>query len=128
MPIELPPQENTPAALIGRDTEYAYVRLFNGKDIDGLKDGGKDVITNNPKFPFIQVKSSWPEALRFLSKSVEFKKFIPICIGEPGTLEEVTASIIKYGGWIAKDEFDREKKLINISKVRDYIRKLKEGK
>ena len=76
------------------------------------------------------------EALKFLARSLQFAqqgngqegKFIPVCIGEPGTLPEIVASIKQYGGWVAKDIPKRDDMLAKIAKAREVIGQAAKGK
>lgn len=120
---------------IGEDTERAYASIFGKERIGGVGDGGKDVLTGDEEFPFIQVKSSWHDVLDFLAHSLRFagqnggqsKTFIPVCVGDPGTREEVMKSIRTHGGWIGKEIPNREKLLTNIQKARDIIEQASKG-
>lgn len=104
----------------GDDVEQAYAEIFNTKPVGGFHDNGKDVLTGDKEVPFLQIKSSLIGARSFLKESLKRKKFIPIAIGEPGAKDEMIETIKKYGGWVAKDEPNREKILNSIKEVRTY--------
>ncbi len=102
----------------GDDVEQAYAEVFGTKVIGGFNDKGKDIETGDKEIPFLQIKSSVEGAKSFLAESLKRKKFIPIAIGEPGTKEEMLATIKEYGGWIGKDEPDRKKILEGIAQIK----------
>ena len=107
------------AELQGDDVEQAYAEIFGTKVTGGFHDHGKDVLTGDKEIPFLQIKSSPRGAISFLAESVKRKNFIPIAIGEPGTKEEIIESVKKYGGWVGKDEPNRQKILEGIAKARE---------
>ncbi len=104
---------------IGRDAEEVYAKVFGGKIVGGVRDGGKDVSTNDPEIPIVQVKSSIDGAKVSVKKSVEFKRFIPIVVGEPGSREEMIESLKKFGAWIGYNIPDRDFYLTAIAKARN---------
>lgn len=114
---------------IGNDFEQAYAEVFHTNVEGGFRDGGKDIKTGIDDIPYIQVKASWDGAMHFLSKGLKFASdktrgryvYIPICVGEPGTKEEIIESIKEYGGWIGKDVPQREENLLKLQKARDHI-------
>ena len=107
---------------IGRDIEEVYAKLFGaGKPVGGLRDGGKDIPTGLKDMPFVQTKGSIQEAYKFSEKSKEFGRFIPICVGEPGTKEEVVESLRSYGAWFEKDIPHRQELLQEYRKRRAEI-------
>ncbi len=120
----------------GNDLESAYSEVFGTRSVGGLKDGGRDVSTGLREAPFVQIKSSWAEGRKFLARSLQYaqenggrsQNFIPICIGEPGSKDEVEASIIEFGGWVAMDIPDRAKILANIKLAREMILQAEKGK
>lgn len=121
---------------IGNDVEAAYAEVLHAELIGGISDNGKDIKTKIDGIPYIQIKSSWPGAMDFLSRGLKIVssdtggryKYIPICVGEPGTEEEIIQSIKEYGGWIGRDIPNREDNLLKLKKARDYILLKQEGK
>jgi len=114
------PKEVSPA-WEGQERENAYASIlheFHAKVVGGLNDNGGDIKLDHPEIPVLQVKTSWEYAKDFLKESLRRKKFIPIAVGEPGSSKEMIDSILKFGGWIDRDEPDREKKLDGIAKIR----------
>jgi hypothetical protein len=104
----------------GKDIEEAYAKVFGGKVVGGHNDGGKDIDTRDKDIPFIQAKSSEVGVEDSLGKSAIRKKFIPLVMGEPGAKKEMIESLKKYGGWVGKDEPNRQQILEKIAKIRDY--------
>lgn len=112
----------SPTDFLGNDVEEAYAQIFGaGKPEGGVGDAGKDVATGEREIPYVQIKSSWDRARVFLAKSLERKKFIPLCVGEPGSKEEMLASIREFGAWLAKDIPNRDALLPKIKEIRDII-------
>lgn len=101
----------------GADLEKAYAELLGGVLNGAEGDGGKDVV-GIPGIPKLQVKSTLPDALKFLAESVKRRYFIPIAIGEPGTPEEMRENIIKRGGWVGSNIPNSEKVYKGIEEVR----------
>lgn len=115
-------KENLPKALgdfVGEMQNKAYADAFGVEITDNFQDGGKDLKTNIPEVPALQVKSSKEGVKRFLTKSLEKEDFIPICVGEPGAKEEMLASIKEFGAWVGRDIPGREDFLRKIAIVRD---------
>lgn len=107
---------------IGRDIEEAYAKVFGaGPPVGGFKDGGKDVPTGLRDMPFVQTKGSVWKAEEFIKKSKEFGKFIPICVGEPGTKEEIIESLRNFGVWLERDIPRRQKFLEYFKERRNEI-------
>ncbi|OHA19127.1 MAG: hypothetical protein A2836_00430 [Candidatus Taylorbacteria bacterium RIFCSPHIGHO2_01_FULL_45_63] len=109
---------------LGKDVEQAYANVFETREpVGGIDDLGKDVPTGLDDFPFVQVKSSWEGAKKFLAKSVTQGEFIPLCVGEPGTKEEIIESLRRFGAWLAKDIPNRDTLLSQIARLREKIEK-----
>jgi hypothetical protein len=106
------------AAMQGDDAELAYANAFGGKVIGGLNDGGHDVRINHPVVSYVQVKSSVSGVLGFFKESLHRHKFIPVCLGEPGSSNEMLECLEKFGAWIGKEIPNREKLLQGASQVR----------
>src|SRR4051812_30496281 len=92
----------------GCDLENAYAKVLGGVVSGGLNDGGKDVILGDDQIKVVQIKSSLRDAIKFLSKSMKLRRFIPVCVGEPGSREEVLHSLKQFGAWIEKGLPQRE--------------------
>lgn len=114
--------------------ENVYERLSGGKVVGGFGDKGKDIIVENtPGVAMFQVKNSWVFAREFLKETTrkllnkEKMEFIPIVVGDPGqhTWEEISKSLIEYGGWIGDDvddmEGNRQKVLDGIKDIRNKV-------
>ncbi len=99
---------NTTREFVGRDLEEAYARIIGGVVSGGLRDGGKDIVPNDRSMPAFQVKSSWHFAKKFLATSLSFRRFIPICVGEPGSREEMVIALRESGAWVGRDIPQRE--------------------
>lgn len=108
----------TTKEFVGAELEQAYAKVFGGRVIGGFNDHGLDVTTNDTTIPKVQVKSSIPIACKFLAKSEELGQFIPICIGEPGTREEILATLKQFGGWVENGLPGRQQALREICKIR----------
>ncbi|MBI2096118.1 MAG: hypothetical protein HYT43_00570 [Candidatus Taylorbacteria bacterium] len=106
------------SALQGRNLEEAYAELFGGTRLGGVKDGGLDVATGDSRVPYIQVKSSAGGLKDFLAESLRRRKFIPVCVGEPGAREEMLKALLEYGAWIGRDLANRSKVFEAVSQVR----------
>lgn len=106
------------AEMQGHELEDAYAKAFFGKAIGGIRDGGVDVLTGDESVPYVQVKSSIASVITFLADSVRFKRFIPVCVGEPGKREEMIESLLKFGIWVGTDIPDRTEILTAVTKVR----------
>ncbi len=108
----------TTKQFVGVELELAYAKVLGGQVIGGLNDGGLDVVTGDNTIPTVQVKSSLPMACKFLAESERRRRFIPICIGEPGTKEAVLDSLRKFGAWIENGIPGRDRALVEISRIR----------
>ena len=95
------------ASIQGDDLEGAYARQFRGVVVGGVRDGGLDILTGDQGVPYVQVKSSMKGLQTFLADSLRLKRFIPICLGEPGKREEMLQHLLKFGIWIGSDIPDR---------------------
>lgn len=104
---------------VGEQTELAYAQVLGGTVNGGLRDGGKDVIV--PGIGGIQVKSSPGEAMKSLKASLQFRRFVPLCVGEPGTKEQVIESIKKFGAWFGLDIPNRAQLLAGVAQVRTML-------
>lgn len=93
---------------LGKEQDEAYASAFGARITDGFNDEGVDLRLEDREVAEVQVKSS-PEGVKhFLAESLRREKFIPICVGEPGTKEEMIASIKEFGAWVGKDIPGRE--------------------
>jgi len=106
------------AQMKGEELEGAYAREFHGVVIGGIRDGGLDVLTGDSRVPYVQIKSSFKGLQAFLADSLRFKRFIPVCLGEPGKREEMIEHLLEYGIWIGSDISDREKIKRAVNQVR----------
>ena len=107
---------------IGEDAEEEYAKIFGvGLPVGGFGDNGLDVKTGDPEVPLVQVKSSVKGAMDFFKESVKRKRFIPICIGEPGAKEEMLSALKNFGAWVAKDIPGRTELLEQISSFRKAL-------
>lgn len=109
----------TSKQFVGDDYEAAYARVLNGRINGGFGDCGKDVVV--PGIGGVQVKASPAGAKEFLAISLRRNKFIPLCIGEPSTKEEVLSSLKRFGAWIGKEIPNRADLLAKISQVRTML-------
>lgn len=109
----------TSKEFVGAELEIAYAKLVDGCVNGGFSDGGKDVVANDPSIPAFQVKSSVRGAVEFLARSVRFKRYIPICIGEPPkTRNELINSLLARGCWVGNEIPGREAALKGIEQAR----------
>ena len=106
------------AQMQGNNLEGAYAKKFGGIVIGGVRDGGLDVLTGDCRVPYVQVKSSLAGLKAFLANSLRFKRFIPICLGEPGKKEDMLQHLLEHGIWVGSDIPDRHKILTAVSQVR----------
>ncbi|MFA5736714.1 MAG: hypothetical protein WCX70_02955 [Candidatus Paceibacterota bacterium] len=104
---------------VGQELEEAYANAFGGKIIGGFNDHGKDVFVPNKEVESVQIKSSTHEMKKFLSESLRRRDFIPICVGLPGTKEEMLDSIKKFGAWVGNEIPNREKLLAGVVKLKE---------
>ncbi len=104
--------------MTGDDLEDSYAKRFRGAVIGGIRDGGLDVLTGDNRVPYVQVKSSVLGLKEFLAKSLQFKRFIPVCVGEPGEKEEMVKNLIENGVWVGSDIPERNKLIHAVSQVR----------
>ncbi len=111
----------TTKEFVGAELEQAYAEVFGGKVVGGFSDGGLDVVTNDREVPAVQVKASVPFALAFLKESLRRRRFIPVCVGEPGGKEEMFHSLRASGGWVGHDIPRRGEILSGIARVRELI-------
>ena len=102
----------------GDDLEGAYARQFRGAVIGGIRDGGLDVLTGDSRVPYVQVKGSVKGLQSFLADSLRLKRFIPVCVGEPGKREEMLRQLLECGIWVGTDIPDRKKIVTAVSQVR----------
>ena len=91
------------AEFVGNELEAAYAEVFRGHIVGGFHDGGVDITTSDEDVPTVQVKSSWGFARKFLQVSVQRRRFIPICVGEPADRQTVIDSLKQFGGFIGDD-------------------------
>lgn len=106
----------TSKQFVGDDFEAAYARVLGGMINGGFGDGGRDVII--PEFGGVQVKASPAGAKEFLATSLKRKRFIPVCVGEPGAKDEVVKSLKEFGAWFGKEIPNRNELLKGVSKIR----------
>ncbi|MDO8579471.1 MAG: hypothetical protein Q7R72_01205 [bacterium] len=106
----------TSKEFVGQEREVAYAKILDGTVNGGFNDRGMDVVLTNSLS--IQVKSSVAGLMDFLGKSLKFKRFIPVVVGEPGTKEEILGSLAQFGGWVGRDVPQRERVLVGIAQVR----------
>ncbi len=106
------------AEWVGRELEEAYALAFSGQITGGYNDQGRDLITNIPETPAVQIKSSLEGAKRFFLESLRREEFIPICIGEPGAKEEMVETLKRYGAWVGYEIPKREGLLEKIAQLR----------
>lgn len=104
--------------LLGNDAENAYALAFHGKIVGGLHDGGRDVEIPDRRVRYVQVKSSVAGMMKAFKQALEFHRFTPVCFGEPGSLEEMIESIVKFGAWIGRDIPKRDELLRGALQVR----------
>jgi hypothetical protein len=104
---------------IGLSLELIYGKILGGDVQGGYTDGGKDIVL--PTGEVFQVKSSMRGGREFLKKSIQFGKFIPLLIGEPGEKEEILESVEQYGCWVGKDEPGRMEFMEGVRQVRTLI-------
>lgn len=103
----------------GAELEHAYANVLGGRVIGGFNDCGLDVAINDKQIPAVQVKPSIVEACKFLAVTEKRRcRFIPICIGLPGTREAVLDSLRKFGAWIEDGIPGRDRALTEISRIR----------
>ncbi len=108
----------TVTQMLGDDTEHAYDALFGGRTVGGFGDSGLDILTGDNTIPFVQIKSSAFGLKAFLAESLRRKKFIPVCVGEPGPKKEVLRHLTEYGAWIGTDIPGRDKLKSAVAQVR----------
>jgi hypothetical protein len=106
------------AQLQGDDLESAYAKKFGGAVIGGIGDGGLDIRTNDNRVPYVQIKSSLKGLQDFLAKALRFKKFIPVCLGEPGDREEMYKHLLEFGVWVGSEIPGRQRILTAVSQIR----------
>ena len=111
----------TTKEFVGAELEEAYAEVFGGRVTGGFSDNGLDVATGDRSIPFVQVKSSVPFALAFLTESLRRRRFIPLCVGEPSGKEEMLSSLRTRGGWVGHDIPRRGEILEGIARVRALI-------
>src|SRR5690348_6379070 len=99
----------TTKEFVGAELEQAYAKVMGWRIVGGLNDGGKDLATGIPVMPFVQAKSSIPLTMDFLRKSAKRRRFIPICLGDPGKPDEVLTSLKQFGAWIGYEIPGRER-------------------
>lgn len=106
---------------VGADLEMAYARLIGGFVTGGLNDHGVDVTPCDSSVPAFQVKSSCRGAIEFLANSLRFRRFIPICIGQPpATRAELVDAILLRGGWVGYEITKRDEayRAIALARIR----------
>lgn len=106
-------------ARLGEVQDEAYAEAFGAKITDGYSDHGKDLAIDDPETPAVQIRSSIEGAKFFLAESLRREEFIPICVGEPGSREEMLDSIRQFGAWIGRDIPGRNEVMKKIAIVRD---------
>jgi hypothetical protein len=108
------------ASMQGDDAESAYARALRGTVVGGVNDGGHDIKVAHPAIRSVQVKSSVAGAMSFFKESLRRRRFIPVCLGEPGSFDEMVTSIMQFGAWVGKDVPGREKILQGAAQVRSH--------
>lgn len=109
------------AVIQGADLDSAYAKAFGGVVVDGIRDGGRDVLTGDEKVPYVQVKGSKEGLMKFLADSLRFKRFIPVCVGEPGKKAEMLKSLLEHGIWIGSDIPNSQEIRSGVAAVRKMI-------
>jgi hypothetical protein len=102
---------------LGAELEKSYAKILGGTVSGGFNDCGKDVVVHGTIA--VQVRSSVPFALKFLQESLRRRRFIPICVGEPGKKEEMLSTLAQFGGWVGYDIPRRQEVLEGIQRVRE---------
>jgi|GEM_PF-1253016 len=107
------------ADFVGQELEEAYAAAFAGEIKGGHHDHGRDLKIDDQEVPFVQVKSSLEGAKQFFRESLRREEFIPICIGEPGTKEEMITTIKRFGAWVGREIPGREAIMVKVAQVRE---------
>ncbi len=102
----------------GNELEGEYAKAFHGAVVGGVRDGGLDVLTGDNSVPYVQVKSSLTGLQAFLADSLRLKRFIPVCLGEPGKRTEMLEHLAQFGVWVGSDIPNREKVKTAVSQVK----------
>ncbi len=110
------------AIMQGNDAELAYANAFGGVISGGINDKGHDVKIDHPAVRSVQVKSSVPGMLDFFKESIRRRRFIPVCLGEPGSMGEMIDSITRFGAWVGKEVPHRQRLLEGAQQVRNLCR------
>lgn len=92
--------------------ELAYAKILGWRHNGGTNDNGLDLVDPETKRG-VQIKTSVGCAKEFLRKCTKKRKFIPVCIGRPGTKEEMLDSINKYGAWMDHSSRSKEPWLLD---------------
>ena len=104
---------------LGRELEEAHANVLSAVIVGGFRDCGKDLVV--PGIGFVQVKPGLERAYAFLAKSIERCRFIPICIGEPGSAEEMLKDLKKFGVWVGKEIKNRLAVQVAVAEIRKTI-------
>ena len=106
---------------VGDEYEQAYQKILGASRVGGLNDHGTDLIV--PGFGPVQVKATPRNMLAFLTKSIALGRghFIALCVGEPGSREEVLESLRRFGAWIGREIPNREDLLKGTAKIRSWL-------
>jgi len=82
----------------------AYARVFR----TGTTSKNK-LMTGNLAAPLALVAESMEVAKYYLCESLKRRQFTPVCLGNPGTEEEMISWLQCFGAWIGRDIPKREK-------------------
>ncbi|MFA6295160.1 MAG: hypothetical protein WC666_01910 [Candidatus Paceibacterota bacterium] len=110
----------TSSEFVGQEFEKAYAKVFQGAIVGGFNDHGHDVAIAG--FGFVQIKASVDGLRNFLTESLRQKKFIPVCVGEPGKKAEMLSSLRDFGGWVGKEIPRRLQLLAGIAQVKNLCK------
>ncbi len=107
------------AVFLGAELERAYAEILGGRMNGGFTDGGRDILLDEEGISTVQVKSSVHFALGFLKESLRRREFIPLCVGEPASRQEILTSLRAYGAWVGYDIPNRGEVLDGICRVKE---------
>jgi hypothetical protein len=104
---------------LGQETEEEYAKVLDAVIVGGLRDCGKDLVVAG--IGCVQVKCTIARAYAFLQKSIQHCRFIPLCVGEPGTADEIRKDLKEFGVWLGKDIVNRTAIQVAVAKIRAEI-------